>query len=232
MPAVLPPPAPVPSQKPVSPPVYPIVPPSLQQPQAQNTPAARPQTVVQPPRRMIVTNPKRNGSGTRSKFRQAIPIFFAILGFRLIYMLIGGLISQFGGTHVDNHAPVMSPQQMQTQLQQDNERYTLPTEGESGMYLGLNYAALTNGDARRIGISPGTGIVVSSVVPGSPAAEGHIAAGDIIEGADGHTLDSTLGIDLALSLHTRGQPFYGRPMKFKIYRGGAWWDVTIHPVER
>lgn len=207
----------------LSPPPIPSIPPILELPE---TPP-----VAQQPRRIIVTNSNRSAARPASKFRQAIFIFCIVLGCRLLYMFIGGITSRFGGTHVDNPLPVPSAQQLQAQIQQSN-RYTLPAYNENSMYLGMNFAALPNDDAKRIGIDPGTGIIVTSVVPGGPADKGHIEAGDIIQGADGNILNSTFGMGTALLRHTKGQPLYRLPIIFKIYRAGEWWDVIINPAER
>ncbi len=71
-------------------------------------------------------------------------------------------------------------------------------------YLGIRYTALTPSVAARLGITQKNGIVVMSVVTGSPAAKAGLQRQDIITSADGSAITDESGLARTLSTHKAG----------------------------
>ena len=116
--------------------------------------------------------------------------------------------------------------------QKDKEIYRLPAYQEPSLSLGMNYAPLNRGNARRTGINFGTGIFVESVTPNTTAAQAGMQRGDIIDAADGYLLNGTFNVGDALHQHANGNPLQGQPVRFHLFRDGQWYSMEVYPMSR
>jgi len=67
---------------------------------------------------------------------------------------------------------------------------SVPASAPSGGELGLGLQPLTPELAERLGVEPGSGVVVSNVAPGSPAARAGLRRGDIVLEVDQQPVES------------------------------------------
>ncbi|BDG10197.1 S1C family serine protease [Anaeromyxobacter paludicola] len=72
--------------------------------------------------------------------------------------------------------------------------------------LGVSSQEITPGLAAGLGLSQDWGVLVSDVVPGSPAARAGVAGGDLLRAVDGRPVDGMPALNLALYLHPAGSP--------------------------
>jgi S1-C subfamily serine protease len=68
----------------------------------------------------------------------------------------------------------------------------------------LGVEVMSAGNAAANGVQTGSGAAVAAAVPGDPAAQAGIAAGDVITSVDGHLVTSPSGLQAALEQHHPG----------------------------
>jgi serine protease Do len=95
-------------------------------------------------------------------------------------------------------------------------------ERESGA-LGLTLAPLTRDRARALGLTEGKGLLVSSVAPGSPAADADFRQGDVIEQVNGRTPRSASELRDAVTASA------DRPALVLVRRGNDSIYLTLSP---
>jgi Do/DeqQ family serine protease len=95
-------------------------------------------------------------------------------------------------------------------------------ERESGA-LGLTLAPLTRDRARALGLTEGEGLLVSSVAPGSPAADADFRQGDVIEQVNGRTPRSASELRDAVTASA------DRPALVLVRRGNDSIYLTLSP---
>jgi S1-C subfamily serine protease len=96
-------------------------------------------------------------------------------------------------------------------------------------YLGLAMqpVRLPEELARSLGMPDAVGLIVVSVEPGGPGAEGGALLGDVIVSANGHAVRDARDLLAAL-----GTESIGRPLKLRLIRGGTPRDLEIKVRER
>ena len=93
-------------------------------------------------------------------------------------------------------------------------------------YIGATMQTITPNLAAGLGLPQDFGIIVSDVVPDSPAEKGGLQAGDIVVSMDGRAMDSLPLFVSTLYLHPEGMP-----APVQIIRAGAKQMLMIEPVE-
>ena len=80
--------------------------------------------------------------------------------------------------------------------------------GSAAVHVGatgfVGVAVGSPSEAAAQGVRPGTGVLVTGVIPGSPAAKAGLTAGDVIVYAAGQPARSPLALQLALERHHPG----------------------------
>ncbi len=92
----------------------------------------------------------------------------------------------------------------------------------SHTYLGIRYLALTPSAAAQMGITQKNGIVVMSVVSGSPAFIAGLQRQDIIVSADGTEITDESGLARVLSIHKTGDQVI-----LKVLRGSQQRTISV-----
>jgi serine protease Do len=90
-------------------------------------------------------------------------------------------------------------------------------------YIGIQYSPITPRQAAQLGLPTGTiGIIVSQVVPGSPADQAGIGVNDIITKVNGQVIDADHPLS---SLLVKNRP--GDKVKLTLIRGGKEMTVDV-----
>ncbi len=89
-------------------------------------------------------------------------------------------------------------------------------------FVGIQPAELTPELARELGIKQSTGVLVYGVSRGGPAAQAHVAPGDILVELDGNSLTSVEDLFAALRQHRPGQT-----VKLELIRNGQGESVDV-----
>ena len=89
-------------------------------------------------------------------------------------------------------------------------------------WIGVHLQTITPRLATIFGLPNMNGAIVAKVTPGSPAADADIQPGDIITGADGHTLDSAAAIMRFVVM----QPL-GTPISLLLWRDDKMQDAVV-----
>ncbi|MGH9045282.1 MAG: S1C family serine protease, partial [Acidimicrobiales bacterium] len=101
------------------------------------------------------------------------------------------------------------------------------TEGRSPGYMGVEITTLTPQLRSQYGFTPTSGAVITSVVPGSPAAKAGLAADDIIVGVGSKTITSAADLAAAVQSYTAGQS-----IQVTYYRGDLKHSTTLTLVSQ
>lgn len=88
--------------------------------------------------------------------------------------------------------------------------------------LGITTAAASADLLAHLGVSDGTGLMVGSIVPDSPASAAGLAQGDLIVKIDGESLDDALSLRSHLKDKNPGDE-----VKLTVYHRGAAKDITV-----
>jgi S1-C subfamily serine protease len=94
-------------------------------------------------------------------------------------------------------------------------------------YLGITFQALDRELADYFGVPDATGVVVNSVVAGSPAAEAGIAPRDILTRLDGVAVEAEKEEDLNNFQRLVASLPPGRDVRLELLRGGAAREVEV-----
>ncbi len=96
-------------------------------------------------------------------------------------------------------------------------------------YLGITFQALDRELADYFAVPEATGVVVNSVVPGSPAAAAGIAPRDIITQIDGAAVEAEAEEDLGNFQRRVAALPPGHPVRLALLRGGAQLETQVVP---
>jgi membrane-associated protease RseP (regulator of RpoE activity) len=94
-------------------------------------------------------------------------------------------------------------------------------------FLGVSLLDLTRELRAHFGVPEDSGVMVSQVEPGSPAAKAGLKAGDILTGFDGDELESAFDVSRAVR-----QKKDGEPIALEVYRDGKMQKLTATAMER
>jgi S1-C subfamily serine protease len=94
-------------------------------------------------------------------------------------------------------------------------------------YLGITFQALDRELADYFGVPDATGVVVNSVVPGSPAAAGGLEPRDIITRLDGVAVEAEAEEDLGNFQRLVAALPPGRSVRLELLRGGAPREASV-----
>jgi serine protease Do len=75
--------------------------------------------------------------------------------------------------------------------------------------------------AARAGVAPGPAVLVTEVLPGSPAERAGLLIGDVLVAVDGGALEGSGGLLSALEAHGEG------PLQLTLIRAGAGRDLAV-----
>jgi S1-C subfamily serine protease len=129
-----------------------------------------------------------------------------------------GINSRGQGRGIGFTIPIDTAQQVMAQLERG---------GIERGYLGITFQALDRELADYFGVPDATGVVVNSVVAGSPAAAAGLAPRDIITRIDGVAVEAEQEEDLAnFQRLVAGLP-PGRSVRLELLRGGAARDAEV-----
>lgn len=129
-----------------------------------------------------------------------------------------GINSRGQGRGIGFTIPIDTARQVMAQLERG---------GIERGYLGITFQALDRELADYFGVPDATGVVVNSVVPGSPAASSGIAPRDIITRIDGVAVEAEAEEDLGdFQRLVAGLP-PGRPVRLELLRGGAPREASV-----
>ena len=101
-----------------------------------------------------------------------------------------------------------------------NEDFTL-----NSRRIGVSTMALTKQLADYFGITGGRGLLVTSVIEGSPAAQAGVRAGDVITAVDGETVDSSGELSRVINRKKEGE------VALTIIRNKAQQTIRVTPKE-
>lgn len=93
-------------------------------------------------------------------------------------------------------------------------------------YLGVRIQPVSNELAQQFQTPPGRGAIVTSVMPGSPAAEASLQPGDVILEIDGRQVNSTRNLQVIVEQLVPGQDY-----RMKIQRAGRPMALDVKVVE-
>jgi serine protease Do len=107
---------------------------------------------------------------------------------------------------------------------QARTRMPAPRENSASALDGVNVEDLDYQILRQLGLSSNTrGVVITEVVPGSPAGEAGLAVGDVIQEVDRTRVNSTADFDRAIRRSA------GHTVLLLVNRGGSTRYVAIEP---
>ena len=96
------------------------------------------------------------------------------------------------------------------------------TTGAPAAYLGIGGLRLTPALRDAYGLTPGAGVVVAEVVPGSPAEAAGLAPGDVIVAIDGTPLSDTVDLRQLVQAAKVGQALH-----LQVVRGATTTSVVV-----
>jgi S1-C subfamily serine protease len=129
-----------------------------------------------------------------------------------------GINSRGQGRGIGFTIPIDTAQQVMAQLERG---------GIERGYLGITFQALDRELADYFGVPDATGIVVNSVVAGSPAAQGGLAPRDIITRIDGVAVEAEAEEDLGNFQRLVAALPPGRKVRLDLLRGGKARDAQV-----
>ncbi len=90
-------------------------------------------------------------------------------------------------------------------------------------WIGVEVRGMSRGQARRLGLHEGHGVLVSEVLSGAPAQRAGLRPGDVLLAIDGHAIDDA---DQLLDRVAALSP--GRSASLRVLRAGQHRDLRVH----